>query len=71
VNAASAGEWDQQVALAADGLSRLSEFAAQQGLNVIVENHGGLSSNGKWLSEVITRVGRDNNSTRTSKRWRR
>jgi L-ribulose-5-phosphate 3-epimerase len=63
VNAQSAGSWDEQVALAADGLARLSEFGAQHGLNVIVENHGGLSSNGKWLSEVITRVGRDNCGT--------
>jgi L-ribulose-5-phosphate 3-epimerase len=63
VNAASAGTWDEQVALAADGLARLSEFAAQHGLDVIVENHGGLSSNGKWLSEVMTRVGRDNTGT--------
>jgi sugar phosphate isomerase/epimerase len=63
VNAQSAGTWDEQVALAADGLSRLSEFGAQHGLNVIVENHGGLSSNGKWLSEVMTRVGRDNCGT--------
>jgi sugar phosphate isomerase/epimerase len=65
VNAASAGTWDEQVALAADGLGRLSDFAAQHGLNVIVENHGGLSSNGKWLSEVMTRVGRDNTRDNT------
>ena len=63
VNAASAGTWDEQVALAADGLSRLTEFAAQHGLNVIVENHGGLSSNGKWLSEVMRRVGRPDTGT--------
>jgi L-ribulose-5-phosphate 3-epimerase len=65
VNAASAGTWDEQVALAADGLGRLSEFAAQHGLNVIVENHGGLSSNGKWLSEVMRRIGRDNSRDNT------
>ncbi len=63
VNAASAGTWEEQAALAADGLARLGEFAAQHGLNVIVENHGGLSSNGKWLSEVIAKVGRDNCGT--------
>lgn len=63
VNAQSGGTWDEQVALAADGLSRLTEFAAQHGLNVIVENHGGLSSNGKWLSEVMTRIGRPDTGT--------
>ncbi|MCA9177293.1 MAG: TIM barrel protein [Planctomycetales bacterium] len=56
VNAGSAGSWDEQVKLAADGLSRLVEFGAQQNLNVIVENHGGLSSNADWLSEVIAKV---------------
>jgi len=56
VNAASQGDWDQQLELAADGLRRLTEFAAGHQLNVIVENHGGLSSNGKWLSAVIKKV---------------
>ena len=63
VNAASAGEYEDQRKLAADGLRRLSEFAADFGLNVIVENHGGLSSNGKWLSTVIKDVGLKNCGT--------
>jgi sugar phosphate isomerase/epimerase len=42
--------------LAADGLSRLTEFADQHEINVIVENHGGLSSNGAWLSSVMEAV---------------
>jgi sugar phosphate isomerase/epimerase len=53
VNAASEGTWDEQRDLAADGLHRLAEFAAGYGLYVIVENHGGLSSNGRWLASVI------------------
>ncbi|MGB0580123.1 MAG: sugar phosphate isomerase/epimerase family protein [Limisphaerales bacterium] len=57
VNAGSAGTWDEQVELAADGLAKLTEHGAAAGLNVIVENHGGLSSNGKWLSTVIKKVG--------------
>lgn len=63
VNAASEGSYEEQVGLAAEGLRRLSEFGAEHGLNVIVENHGGLSSNGKWLAEVITTVGLDNCGT--------
>ncbi len=63
VNAASGGSYEDQVTLAADGLRRLSEFAKPHGLNVIVENHGGLSSNGKWLAEVITKVALDNCGT--------
>jgi L-ribulose-5-phosphate 3-epimerase len=56
VNAASSGSYEEQLALAADGLHRLTLFAEQHQLNVIVENHGGLSSNGAWLAEVMRRV---------------
>jgi sugar phosphate isomerase/epimerase len=56
VNAVSAGSWDEQLALAADGIRRLAEHASTLELNVIVENHGGLSSNGHWLSSLIRRV---------------
>jgi len=47
---------DEQKKLAADGLRRLTEFGAEHDLNVIVENHGGLSSNGAWLASVIQLV---------------
>lgn len=43
-------------AAAVDGLSRLTEFANPYGINVIVENHGGFSSNGVWLSDVMKQV---------------
>lgn len=63
VNAGSGGSYDEQVKLAADGLRRVSEYGAKHELNVIVENHGGLSSNGKWLAQVIKTVGLDNCGT--------
>ncbi len=63
VNAASSGSYEEQQQRAADGLRALSEFAAPMGMNVIVENHGGLSSNGKWLASVIQSVGLDNCGT--------
>ncbi len=56
VNAQSSGTPEEQEARAADGLRKLSEQGEQRGLNVIVENHGGLSSNGEWLARVIRRV---------------
>ena len=56
VNAQSSGTPEEQQALAADGLRRLTEFAAQAEINVSVENHGGLSSNGGWLAGVMTAV---------------
>ena len=56
VNAASNGSFEEQQKLAADGLGRLSEFGAEHKMNVIVENHGGLSSNGSWLAGVMKMV---------------
>lgn len=56
VNAQSGGTYDEQRDRAANGLRKLSEFGAEHGMNVIVENHGGLSSNGKWLVSVIKQV---------------
>jgi L-ribulose-5-phosphate 3-epimerase len=57
VNAQSGGSYDEQRDRAADGLRRLCELADPMNLNVIVENHGGLSSNGAWLAAVIKQVG--------------
>lgn len=56
VNARSFGTYEEQVKLAADGLKRLVEFGDNVGINIIVENHGGLSSNGEWLSSVMEQV---------------
>ncbi len=47
----------EQKRLCVDGLRRLSEHAAPMGLSVIVENHGGLSSDGAWLADVMKTVG--------------
>jgi sugar phosphate isomerase/epimerase len=48
--------FDEQMKLAADGLRRLTEYASKQEINVIVENHGGLSSHGAWLAGVMKQV---------------
>ena len=56
VNAQSEGSREEQVRLAADGLRRLAEHAEPFGLNVLVENHGGLSSDGAWLAAVMRRA---------------
>jgi sugar phosphate isomerase/epimerase len=48
--------YDEQMKLAADGLRRLTEYGAKQEISVIVENHGGLSSNGAWLAGVMKEV---------------
>ncbi len=56
VNAQSQGTPEEQKDLAADGLRLLSEFADDRDINVLVENHGGLSSNGAWLAGVMEAV---------------
>ena len=50
------GSYENQVSLAADGLRKLTEFGANLGINTIVENHGGLSSDGSWLASVMKAV---------------
>src|SRR5581483_11382894 len=56
VNAQSRGTRQEQMDRAADGLRRLTEFGARHEINVIVENHGGLSSDGEWLVGVMKKV---------------
>ncbi len=48
--------YDNQLDLAADGLSRLVDFCSDLKINAIVENHGGLSSNGAWLSALMKKI---------------
>ena len=56
VNARSKGSYNEQIKLAVDGLQRLTEFSSKLGINILVENHGGLSSDGLWLSSVMKKV---------------
>ncbi len=63
VNAQSQGSREEQQNLAADGLHRLGQFAADYNINVIVENHGGLSSEGDWLAAVIKQADSPNVGT--------
>ncbi len=57
VNAESRGTPDQQQSLVADGLARLCEVADRSGINVLVENHGGHSSDPEWLAKTIVLAG--------------
>ena len=56
VNASGKGSREAVGDAAVDGLSKLTKFAKAQKINVIVENHGGYSSDGKWLAVVMKRV---------------
>lgn len=57
VNARSAGSRDEQMRLMADGLRRLAEHGAAAGIDVLVENHGGLSSDGEWVAGLMRMAG--------------
>jgi len=63
VNAAGRGTMGQTQAAAIDGLSKLCDYAAGFGINIIVENHGGNSSIGKWLAEIMKTVNKSNCGT--------
>lgn len=53
VNAGGGGTPDEQAQRAADSLKRIARVGADYDVSVIVENHGGLSSDGKWLAGVM------------------
>ncbi|GAB3181419.1 sugar phosphate isomerase/epimerase family protein [Telluribacter humicola] len=63
VNAYGKGSAEDVAKAAVDGLGRLGEFAAKSNINVIVENHGGYSSNGEWLSGVMKQINMKNVGT--------
>lgn len=61
VNSHGKGKDDaEKAANCTKGLIALSTFAEDHQMNVIVENHGGLSSNGAWMAGVLKSVGLDN-----------
>jgi L-ribulose-5-phosphate 3-epimerase len=53
LNAASEGSYDEQQKLASDSLHLLCEYGETAKINILVENHGGLSSNAEWLAGVM------------------
>ncbi len=63
VNAAGEGTPEEVAKNAVNGLKALGKYAASKGINVIVENHGGHSSNGAWLSGIMGVINMDNVGT--------
>lgn len=53
VNAAGQGTPAEVAKRAADSLHRLADMGERYQIDVIVENHGGYSSNGAWLAATI------------------
>lgn len=63
VNAAGNGSEKEVADAATAGLSMLSDYAGKKDINVIVENHGGYSSDASWLVGVIENVNKENCGT--------
>ncbi len=53
VNARGSGSKAQVARIAATSLRSLADYGAPKGISVLVENHGGHSSNGAWLAGVM------------------
>ncbi len=63
VNAYGTSSREEVMKAAVDGLIRLGEYGEKVGINIIVENHGGFSSDGQWLSGIMKRVAKKNVDT--------
>lgn len=63
VNAQGDGSESEVAKYASESLSKLAEFARPYNINIIVENHGGYSSNAKWLVDVIKSLNEQNVGT--------
>ncbi len=63
VNAAGNGTAAEVQQAAIEGLGRLAEYASSVEINVLVENHGGYSSNGQWLAGIMRQVDMPNCGT--------
>ena len=63
VNGFGEGARDTVGEALADGLGALAEYAGQAGINVLIENHGLYTSDARWVTDVIRRVGRPNCGT--------
>lgn len=60
VNAFGEGSEPAVRAALVDGMGQLSEYAAQEEINVLIENHGLFSSNGKLIAGIIKEVDKPN-----------
>lgn len=60
VNAAGKGDRKSVAEAAIKSLGTLCEYGEKEDINIIVENHGGYSSDPTWLVDVIQKVDRKN-----------
>ncbi|MEP6713810.1 MAG: TIM barrel protein [Ferruginibacter sp.] len=63
VNAFGTGSPEDVMKAGTDGISRLAEYAAKQNINIIIENHGGVTSNGQWMAGLMKAINLPNVGT--------
>ncbi|MGW9684784.1 sugar phosphate isomerase/epimerase family protein [Flagellimonas sp. 2504JD1-5] len=63
VNLSGADEAEEWTSASIDGLTQLATYAKPKNINITVENHGGFSSNGAMLANVMKEVNMDNCGT--------
>jgi sugar phosphate isomerase/epimerase len=56
VNAHGDGSPEDVKAQSIEAIGILAEYAQQKGLQIIIENHGGISNDGAWLADLITKL---------------
>ncbi|MEN5235125.1 sugar phosphate isomerase/epimerase family protein [Sphingobacterium faecium] len=60
VNAAGKGTPEEVKKAVVESLSTLADYGKKSKINIIVENHGGISSHGDWLADTLKTVGKKN-----------
>jgi sugar phosphate isomerase/epimerase len=63
VNLHGDGSPDDRKKASVDSLGRLGEFAKSMQVNVVVENHGSVTSKADWLTDIMKQVGMENIGT--------
>ncbi len=63
VNLAGGKDKSEAVKASIDSLTRLSDYAKGSNINILVENHGGFSSDGDWMTQVFSQVKNKNCGT--------
>src|SRR2546427_5131247 len=63
VNARGPGSAEELSGRIVESCGRLADHAAQRALNVVIENHGGFSSDPAWLTDVMKAVNQPNFGT--------
>ena len=60
INAHGDGDAEQIKASSALAIAELADYANSKGVQIIIENHGGISNNGAWLADLVASLSEHN-----------